>query len=82
MDCKDCDELEQAFLDTRRRWLKELQDRTVTPEDVDVLSRAEWKVLLALLDHRPTHHRASTITDASGRPLPASRNMGGVISPW
>jgi len=82
MDCKDCTELEQAFLETRRRWLSELREGAPTPEKVDELSREEWRVLLALSDHRVTQHCMSTITEAMSRPLPASRNMGGIISPW
>jgi hypothetical protein len=82
MDCKDCTELEQAFLETRRRWLRELRDGTLTPEKGDALSRDEWKMLLALIDHRVTQHCMNTMTDATNRALPAPRNMGGIIGPW
>jgi hypothetical protein len=81
MECKDCTELEQTFLEIRRRWLSDLRDGALTPEKVDELSREEWKMLLALSDHRVTQHCMSTIADASSRSLPAPRNMGGIISP-
>lgn len=80
-DCKDCTELEQAFLEIRRRSLSELRDGSLTPEKVDELSREEWKLLLALSDHRATQHCLRTIADGTNRSLPASRNSGGIISP-
>jgi hypothetical protein len=81
MDCKDCADLEQAFLEIRRRSLSEPRDGTLTPEKVDELSREEWKLLLALSDHRATQQCLSTIADATSRSLPAPRNSGGIISP-
>jgi hypothetical protein len=78
MECHEFDQLERAFVETRRQWLQYLDRGKVSSEQIDTLSRAELKALLAVLDHRAEHgcHTEST------RRLPARRNIGGIIGPY
>jgi hypothetical protein len=78
MECQEFDQLERAFVQTRKQWLQYVNSRNVSSEQIDTLSRAELKALLAVLDHRAEHgcHTEST------RRLPASRNIGGIIGPY
>jgi hypothetical protein len=78
MNCEEWNRLEQAFLEARRQWLRCCQSESAAAGEIDDLSRAELKALLALLDHRSEHgcQRPGT------RGLPPGRNIGGIIGPY
>lgn len=81
MECKQLQELEQVFVETRRRWLRYVSGGCVSAEEVDRLSGAELKAVLAVIDHR-AEHGCEGPADASARQLPRRRNIGGIIGPY
>jgi len=82
MQCKEYDDLEQAFMEVRRRQLSLWRSEQLTPDLEDELSRAELEALFALLDHRAEHGCQPIVAGQASAKAPASRNMGGVIGPY
>jgi hypothetical protein len=81
MECQQLQELEQVFVETRRQWLGYVSGGRVSAEEVDRLSDAELKALLAVFDHR-AEHGCEGPAEASAHRLPPRRNIGGIIGPY
>jgi hypothetical protein len=80
MDCKEFRDLEQSFVELRRRRFELAANGTLTAEVEEQFARAELNALYALLDHRDQHGCQRKLGSAAA--LPASRNMGGIIGPY
>ena len=81
MECKELRQLEQKFVDARRQSLQYSARENRSDNELDDLSRAELKALLALLDHRAEHSCQSPGATNATR-LPPRRNIGGIIGPY
>jgi hypothetical protein len=80
MRCKQLQELEQAFIEIRKQWLQYVNSGRTSADEVERLSGAELRALLAIIDHRAEHGCEGPANAA--RQLPAKRNIGGIIGPY